>query len=96
MDYILIETKAYEKIKQRLTDLTQQVNLFSRTFGEKKAGQWLDSQEVCLALGISKRTLQYYRSIGTVPYSFIGNKIYYKAEIINALLAKAAVKPNFR
>jgi len=39
MDYILIETKAYEKIKQRLTDLTQQVNQFSRTFGEKKAGQ---------------------------------------------------------
>ena len=39
MDYILIETKAYEKIKQRLADLTQQVNLFSRTFGEKKARQ---------------------------------------------------------
>ncbi len=39
MDYILIETKAYEKIRQRLADLTQQVNQFSLTFGEKKASQ---------------------------------------------------------
>jgi hypothetical protein len=47
---------------------------------------WLDSQDVMQALHISPRTLQTLRSNGTLPYSRIGNKIYYlKQDIIKIL-----------
>ncbi|MCM1300994.1 MAG: helix-turn-helix domain-containing protein [Bacteroides cellulosilyticus] len=39
-------------------------------------------------LHISKRTLQYLRNSGTLPYSTIGNKCYYKPETVKALFDK--------
>ena len=46
-----------------------------------------DNQEVCLLLGFSKRTLQYYRSSGRLTYSQIGSKIYYKSSDIERIIA---------
>jgi hypothetical protein len=42
---------------------------------------------VCLLLGFSKRTLQYYRSSGRLAYSQIGSKIYYKSSDIERIIA---------
>jgi len=39
-------------------------------------------------LHISKRTLQYLRNSGKLPYSTLGNKCYYKPEGVKALLDK--------
>ena len=52
----------------------------------QKVENWLDSQEVCLLLGFSKRTLQYYRSSGRLAYSQIGSKIYYKSSDIERII----------
>ena len=41
-----------------------------------------------MALNISPRTLQYYRNKGIIPYSFIGNKIYYEATTIASILSQ--------
>ena len=47
---------------------------------------WLDSQDVMQALHISPRTLQTLRSNGILPFSRIGNKIYYrKSDILKIL-----------
>jgi len=43
---------------------------------------WLDIQEVCMLLKISKRTLQYYRDRKILPFSQISGKIYFKASDI--------------
>ena len=40
---------------------------------------WLDIQEACQALKISKRTLQSYRDNGILPFSQIGGKIYFRS-----------------
>jgi excisionase family DNA binding protein len=40
---------------------------------------WLDIQETCQSLKISKRTLQSYRDNGILPFSQIGGKIYFRA-----------------
>lgn len=48
---------------------------------------WLDNQDVMLMLHISSRTLQTLRSNGTLPYSRIGNKLYYRKQDIQRLLA---------
>ena len=53
---------------------------------EKPLEDWIDGQIVMQALHISPRTLQTLRSNGTLPYSRIGNKIYYlKKDILKIL-----------
>lgn len=47
---------------------------------------WLDNQDVMLALHISLRSLQTLRSNGTLPYSRINNKIYYRRRDVEKLL----------
>jgi hypothetical protein len=47
---------------------------------------WFDNQGVMQILHISARTLQSLRSNGSLPYSRIGNKIYYcRQDIIKIL-----------
>jgi len=47
---------------------------------------WIDGQIVMQALHISPRTLQTLRSNGILPFSRIGNKIYYrKSDILKIL-----------
>jgi hypothetical protein len=47
---------------------------------------WLDNQAVMHLLHISPRTLLTLRNNGTLPFSRIGNKIYYKRSDINKIL----------
>jgi hypothetical protein len=56
------------------------------TNNETPLSDWLDNQDVMQALHISTRTLQTLRSNGTLPYSRIGNKIYYKRSDIQRIL----------
>ena len=46
----------------------------------------MDSQDVCLRLNISPRTLQTRRDNGKLPYSQIQHKIFYKPGDVEALL----------
>jgi hypothetical protein len=38
----------------------------------------MDNQDMCVLLGITKRTLQRYRQKGIVPFYMMGGKSYYK------------------
>lgn len=49
---------------------------------------WLDNQDVVIQLHISQRTLLKLRSDGTLPYSRINGKIYYRRQDIQKLLAE--------
>ncbi|MBQ4279260.1 MAG: helix-turn-helix domain-containing protein [Rikenellaceae bacterium] len=46
----------------------------------------MDGQEVCRALGICRRTLQFYRSRGTIPFSCVGRKYFYRERDVAAYL----------
>lgn len=48
---------------------------------------WIDNQDVMQLLHISVRTLQTLRSNGTLPYSRIMGKIYYRRQDIQKILA---------
>lgn len=52
----------------------------------KLSEDWLDNQEVLQTLHISPRTLQTYRDNGTLPFSKIEGKFYYKSSDIENLL----------
>ncbi len=47
---------------------------------------WIDGQDVMQTMHISKRTLQSLRDNGTLPYSRINGKFYYKVADIENLL----------
>ena len=49
---------------------------------------WVDGQVVMQTLHISKRNLQGLRDAGTLPYSRINGKFYYKVSDIEQLLEK--------
>ena len=58
-------------------------NLVKQTLLE----DWLDNQDVMETLHISPRTLQTLRSNGTLPFSRINGKIYYRRQDIQKILA---------
>ena len=53
---------------------------------EELSKEWVDNQDVMLLLHISPRTLQTLRTNGTLPFSRIGNKLYYRTEDIQRIL----------
>lgn len=72
------------EIKQRITDLEHQL----------QREVWMDSQDVFEMLHISKRTLQYWRDNGLIPYYNIASKIWYKRSEIEAMLEQHKVHKN--
>ena len=54
---------------------------------QKDLSDWLDNQDVMQALHISPRTLQTLRTNGILPFSRIGNKIYYRRQDILKILS---------
>ena len=85
MEIINIEARSFEAMTERFIQFVQKVNNLCSP-QNKVLGKWLDNQEVCMILNISKRTLQTYRDNGTLPYSQINHKVYYKPEDVERLL----------
>ncbi len=90
MELVVIEKNAYLRLKQQVEDLFTQIEAVKKKFGIVEKEKWMDAQEVCLALNISKRTLQSYREYGIIPCSFIGGKYMYKeSDLVRVLTQKA-------
>ena len=91
MEVITLQSEAFKTILDRLEEI------------EKKAldsepdpnNVWLDNQEFCLLLKISKRTAQNYRDKGLVPFSQVESKVYYKLADVYQMLEKH-YKPAFK
>jgi hypothetical protein len=80
MEIINVEARTFEAMMTRFETFATRVETLCRANGEKTMQEWLDNQEVCQLLNISPRTLQTYRDNGTIPYSRIGNKMFYKPD----------------
>ena len=90
MELVVIEKNAYLRLKQQVEDLFTQIEAVKKKFGIVEKEKWMDAQEVCLALNISKRTLQSYREYGIIPCSFIGGKYNDKeSDLVKVLTQKA-------
>ena len=53
----------------------------------KKMSEWMDNQDVCRMLNISPRTLQTLRDNGTLAYSQINHKTYYRPEDVELIVS---------
>lgn len=92
MEITNIETRTYEAMMTRFETFAQRVETLCRNSGDKAFQEWLDNQEVCEILGISKRTLQTYRDNGILPFSQIGHKMFYRSEDVQRVLNKLISK----
>lgn len=91
MELTIIETSAYLELRRQLNTLSVQVQDFHKKVSPPTPDKWMDAQEVCIALNISKRCLQNYRDKGLVPYSNIGGKFFYKEMDIQQILEEGLI-----
>ena len=49
--------------------------------------EWMDNQDVCRMLNISPRTLQTLRDNGTLAYSQINHKTYYRPDDVQRIVS---------
>lgn len=87
MEIISIEARTFERMLKGLEDAKRMTGDICEKLREKKMGEWMDNQEACALLGITPRTLQTFRENGTLAYSQISHKIYYKPEDIQKVLS---------
>lgn len=90
MELVTFESEAYKEIISNINEIRS--NLNNKGSNSPLSETWLDIQETCQLLKISKRTLQSYRDNGILPFSQIGGKIYFRAADIEDHLRKHYIK----
>ena len=96
IEIVNIEKKTYEKFVGQFESFVKKMTEMGNRGTNKCLGDWLDNDEVCRNLKISKRTLQTLRDRsaegrfqgknGTLAYSQISHKTYYKQEDVDKVL----------
>ena len=86
MEIISIERSTLEELLTNFNRFVAQMKEMASRGKEKRLGEWLDNQDVCQILKISPRTLQTLRDNGTLAYSQIERKVYYKPEDVKRIL----------
>ncbi len=83
-------------LSQQIKEIKMMIQLLRQSRAVVLNDSWLDNQEVLQFLHISLRTLQTLRSNGTLPYSKIRGKFYYKVSDIEQLLQENYYNHNFK
>ena len=90
MEVISIERSTYEELLTSFNSFVTKMKAMASRGNDKGLGDWLDNQDVCQILNISPRTLQTLRDNGTLAYSQINRKVYYKPEDVERILCVVA------
>ena len=85
MEMLIIEKQALDELTYRLDTLKTKLDSLYTNSGIAPQ-KWMDNQQVCMRLSISKRTLQNLRDCGVLPFTKIGRKVFYKPEDIEKML----------
>jgi len=86
MEVISIERSTYEELLTNFNSFVTKMKKMASRGKDKGLDDWLDNQDVCQMLNISPRTLQTLRDNGTLAYSQINRKVYYKPEDVESIL----------
>lgn len=86
MEIVNIDAKTFEAMLSKFEGFVGRMEQLCRQHGDKDMSEWMDNQDVCGLLNISPRTLQTLRDNGTLAYSQINHKTYYKPEDVQKIL----------
>ena len=81
-----MDIRTFDALMTRVKTIEEKADILCKRQEDLGLKKWLDNQEVCDILGISKRTLQEYRAKGLLPFGRIKNKLFYKPEDVQRLL----------
>lgn len=80
MEFVGIEKQLFEELVRKFEYFEHRVMEICYRENDRTLHKWMDNQDVCRYLNISPRTLQTLRDNGTLPFSQINHKIFYKPE----------------
>jgi hypothetical protein len=86
MEIVNIESATFEAMLSTVANIEKRMEHLCRLHNDKENAEWMDNQDVCQLLNISPRTLQTLRDNGTLAYSQISHKTYYKPEDVQKIL----------
>lgn len=86
IEIVNIEKTAYDKFVGQFEGFVKKMTEMGNRGSNKCLGDWLDNDEVCKILKISKRTLQTLLDNGTLAYSQISHKTYYRQEDVDNVI----------
>ena len=92
MEIISFEKKTFEEISAKLDYFVQRMETLCNRYDQKETGKWMDSQAVCRKLRISPRTLQTFRNNGTLAFTKIGNRTYYRPDDVERVVGNVEDK----
>ena len=88
MEIVNIEAGTFKEMITSIRLLKEKLENLKSRQTSKSLDDWMDNQKVCMALNISQRTLQALRSNGTLPFSQIDRKTYYRRQDVIRLIEK--------
>lgn len=86
MEILIIQKEAFEEMAAKFSRFTERVDALLTKQGGKSLNRWMDNPKVCRQLNISPRTLQTLRDNGTLGYSQINHKVFYKPEDVLSIV----------
>ena len=91
---ITFESKAYKELDNKITAIADYIFNHMETARQSEEDMWVDSYEVCTFLKISEKTLQRLRVSGTIAYSNIRGRYFYKVSEIRRMLEERLIRSN--
>ena len=88
MEIITMESEAYQTLVLRIQRIEQFVVDATAERGKPDDEVWLGTKEACRMMGVSERTMQQYRTDGTVAYKHCGKFCRYRLSDIKSLIAQ--------
>ena len=89
---MVIEKTTFERMLSGFEIFAEKVERLCREHEDLGEKEWLDSDDVCRLLCVSPRTLQTMRENGTLAYTKISHKVYYRPEDVKAVLPVVGMK----
>lgn len=86
MEIICMDKRLFDELTVRFCAIEKKVGRLCRPSKDAGLKKWMDNQDVCDILRISKRTLQVYREKGLIPFTRIKHKFFYRPEDVQRFL----------
>jgi len=84
MKFLDMNDDFFNELMKRLEEIQKKLE----SLGSEPEELWMDNDQACSYMNVSKRTLQSYRDRNLIQYSQYGSKIWYKFDWIREFLEK--------
>ena len=92
MAFTVFEEEAFNYLDAQLENFVKRMDRIYERSEDRAMSKWLDTPDVCQMLNICPRTVQTLRDNGTLAYTQINHKMYYKPEDVKAIVAQVEDK----